>query len=360
MLFRNYHIKDLLSRLKLSFTKNDPAKYFAGGLPPLRSEIFDSKQFEQHGRSLALLHKTETGKTSELLVKRLKENEKILIEVRNLLTNSKNENHEVVLSGERILNNFYLIEENIDISKGHLYRDRRKNLPYLMNTGSAGLPRVYDIAVEIISHSDGRLDLGCFNSFVSTYKNKAYLKKNELWWLPDMLRLTLIENLRRISETIAINLTQQDLADYWSKTMMDTVQKDPKNLILDIADMARSNPPMEGLFVVEFMQKLRRIGATLSLPLNWMEQRLVEIGFTSRELVDLVNQKLQADQVSSANSLESLRFLRLVEWQEFKEWQEFVEKMNALWQTFQPNVYLRMDFSTPYNGVPTTNVTGKY
>jgi cyclic beta-1,2-glucan synthetase len=57
-------------------------------------------------------------------------------------------------AGEWLLDNFYLIEEQIRTGKKHLPKGYSRELPRLMN----GLPRVYDIAQEIISHGDGRVD----------------------------------------------------------------------------------------------------------------------------------------------------------------------------------------------------------
>ncbi len=62
-------------------------------------------------------------------------------------------------AGEWLLDNFYLIEEQIYTGKKHLPKGYSKGLPQLLKGTSAGLPRVYDIAVEIISHSDGHVDL---------------------------------------------------------------------------------------------------------------------------------------------------------------------------------------------------------
>lgn len=53
----------------------------------------------------------------------------------------------------------------------------------------------------------------------------------------------LIEKIRRISARIAIDKVDINLADYCTGKMFDTTEKAPKNLILVIADMARSKHP---------------------------------------------------------------------------------------------------------------------
>src|SRR6202012_4752071 len=92
--------------------------------------------------------------------------------------------------------------------------------------------------------------------FIECYQSITKLKLGELWAIPIMLRLALIENLRRVSARIAIDRINRKLADYWAKQMIETADKDPKSLILVIADMARSSPPMESSFVSELIRQL--------------------------------------------------------------------------------------------------------
>ena len=90
-----------------------------------------------------------------------------------------------------------------------------------------------------------------------------------------MLRLALIENLRRVGVRIAAGRIDRNLAN-WADQMMETAEQDPKSLILVIADMARSSPPMASAFVAEFARRLQGQSPALALPLTWIEQRLSE------------------------------------------------------------------------------------
>ncbi|HEX7973312.1 MAG TPA: NAD(P)H-dependent oxidoreductase subunit E, partial [Anaerolineales bacterium] len=55
-------------------------------------------------------------------------------------------------AGEWLLDNFYLIEEQIRTARRHLPKGYSRELPRLLSGPSAGHPRVYDIALETISH----------------------------------------------------------------------------------------------------------------------------------------------------------------------------------------------------------------
>ena len=112
------------------------------------------------------------------------------------------------------------------------------------------------------------------------YQTVAPLTLGELWAIPIMLRLALIENLRRVAAGSPPTAAGRNHADSWADQMIEIAEKDPKNLILVIADMARSNPPMASAFVAEFARRLQGQGPALALPLTWIEQRLAESGLT--------------------------------------------------------------------------------
>ena len=272
---------------------------------------------ERFGKTLAGRHKLSTKPAKDHLLKRLADNEIILHEVRKLLTDSIKRKYQVTPAGEWLIDNFYLIEEHIRIAKIHFPKKYSEDLPQLLDGASGGLTRIYDIVLQIISHSDGRIDIESLSSFVKAYQTVTNLQLGELWAIPIMLRLALIENLRRVSARIAIDRVDGNLADYWAKQMIETAEKDPKNLILVIADMARSNPPIVSAFVSELTRQLRGKGPDLALSLNWIEQQLSESGLTSNELVNAENQKQAADQVSMSNSIGSLRLLGAMDWREF-------------------------------------------
>ena len=118
-------------------------------------------------------------------------------------------------AGEWLLDNFYLIEEQIRIAKRYLPKGYSKALPRLSQGASAGLPRVYDIAIQIISHSDGRLDIQNLSNFIAAYQKTSYLTIGELWAIPIMIRLALLENLSRVAARIAVDRNDTSLANDW-------------------------------------------------------------------------------------------------------------------------------------------------
>ncbi len=326
-----------------NYRRTGVAKKYANDEAPLRAELFSSDQMRRHGKALADSHKIALGRAQDRLLTRLGDNEGVLVGACNLLTAAVTAKRRIAPAGEWLLDNFYLIEEQIRTAKRHLPKGYSQGLPRLLNGPSAGLPRVYDIALETIAHGDGRVDLESLSSFVTAYQAVTALKLGELWAIPIMLRLALIENLRRVGARIAADRIDRNLADYWADQMTGIAEKDPKSLILLIADMARSSPPMVSSFVAEFARRLQGQSPALAIPLTWIEQTLSESGLSIEQLVQSENRQQAADQVSVSNSIGSLRFLGAI------DWREFVETMSVVEQVLRDDpagVYGRMDFAS--------------
>ena len=336
-------IRRLALRLRARLGSNRPAQHYAAGEPPLRSGLFSAEQMEHHGKALAASHTLISERSKDRLLKRLAENEDILQGVRALLTESVQANLRIAPAGEWLLDNFYLIEEQIRTAKRHLPKGYSQELPRLRDGKSAGHPRVYDIALETIAHGDGLVDPESLSSFVTAYQTVTILTIGELWAIPIMLRLALIENLRRVAALVAADRINRNLANSWADQMIEVAQKDPKSLILVIADMARSQPNLVSSFVAEFARRLQGQSLDLVLPLTWIEQRLSESGRNIEQLVRADNQQQAADRVSVSNTISSLRFLAAM------DWRVFVETMSIVEQTLRKDpgdVYDKMDFAT--------------
>jgi cyclic beta-1,2-glucan synthetase len=134
-----------------------------------------------------------------------------------------------------------------------------------------------------------------------------------------MLRLALLENLRRIAIRIAMCKWDREAANLWADRMLEVAEKEPKKLVLALADLVREEQPLTSAFVAEFTRRLRGQNPASTLPMNWLEQQLAETNHTAEQLIQLESQNQAADQLSMSNSIGSLRFLSAMDWREFVE-----------------------------------------
>jgi len=284
-----------------------------------------------------------SGPGKDLLLSRLAENEEVLLQVYELLVEAVASDLRLASASGWLLDNFYKVEEQIRIARHHLPKNYSRELPQIGRGPLAGFPRAYDLARELVLHTDGRVGYEDLKRFISSYQEVQVLNLGELWAVPIMLRLALIENLRRISLGIANDRIDRNSADYWADLMIRTAENDPKNMIIVVADLAESNPPMSQAFVAELFRRLEGQSRTLTLPLTWVEQRLSEMGMTTEQIVQHAIQHEAADKVSIGNMVESFRFI------DSTDWRKFVEEMSVVEIALSndpPDVYRHMDFLT--------------
>ncbi|HEX3058913.1 MAG TPA: hypothetical protein VHP62_06085, partial [Usitatibacter sp.] len=88
--------------------------------PPLRSELFSAEQMEQHGRALAATHTLAPGRARDRLIARLADNDLVLLRICADFASAVAAGRRVTPGAEWLLDNFYLIEEQIRTAKRHL------------------------------------------------------------------------------------------------------------------------------------------------------------------------------------------------------------------------------------------------
>ena len=166
---------ELISNMRALFQTNN-AVLSLQNEEPLRLELFNSDQMKRYGKSLAESHKLFIGPGSDHLLARLADNEDILNEANKLLTDLIKGNNQIAPAGEWLIDNFYIIEEHIRTAKLHFPKNYSKDLPLLRDGASAGLIRICDIVLQIISHSDGRIDLDSVSRFIKAYQTVTHLQ----------------------------------------------------------------------------------------------------------------------------------------------------------------------------------------
>ena len=335
-------IRNGIERLKARIGVDGLFREFGNDLP-LRSDLFSLAQLEEHAHALAAWHEIDPRRGADRLLVRLTSNETILREAYKLMLDAVEHDRHIVPAGEWLLDNYYLIEEQIRTCRRHLPKQYSRGLPRLLNGPSAGYPCVYDLALELISHVDGRIDGQVLRSFVAAYQKGRSLTLGELWAVPIMMRQALVENLRRVAGRIATGRLHRNSASQWCDEFIECAESSPKDLVLRLADMARPNPILSSAFVAELARRLQGQGPALAFPLTWVEQCLAENGHTIEQMVQIEGQQQAVDQVSIGNSINSLRELEAV------NWREFVEGLSIVEQTLRldpAGVYPRMDFQT--------------
>ena len=306
---------------------------------PLRAEPFSAAQMAVHGRQLAARHELVRDALPERLLARLAVNAELIQHACASLTRAAGAGQQLTPAAACLLDHFHLIDEHIRIARHDLSPGESRALPRLAN----GTARAYQLALEAVSHGDGRLERESLARFLAAYQEGAPLTLAELRAIPTMLRLALVENLRRLGARLDRQRVGRALARNWAGRMIETAEQRPGDLVLLMADMARAVQPMDACFVAELARVLEGQSGALSQVLQWLGTRLADEESSVEAAVQADSAGRAADQVSIGNSIASLRLLAAI------DWREFLETMSAVEQALRLDpcgAYGRMDAAT--------------
>jgi cyclic beta-1,2-glucan synthetase len=175
---------------------------FANDPTPLRAELFSTSQMMAHCKMLANRSGVVNGYVSANLQNRLADNEKVLLKTKELLISAHRSNAGSIKDQEWMQTNFFVIQEQVQKVRSLMIQ--LDNILPLLETGPLkGRPRIYEIAAEIVSHSNSQIELEQVVTFIAAYQQEAALRVGELKAVRVMLKFVLIENLRRLAVRMA-------------------------------------------------------------------------------------------------------------------------------------------------------------
>lgn len=251
--------------------------------------------------------------------------------------------HPISPAAEWLLDNYYLIEEQVRLVRDDLPARYGRELPRLTEGPFAQHPRVFEAIVELVSHTDARLDEEYLLRFVDGYQDVAPLSIGEIWAVPIMLRVALVENVRRLSAHVVASHLSGKMADEWADRLLLVEPGRAEELRALVTELETAVGHADPVFLLRLAQRLSGQDTTAEALGAWLDRHLGEAGIELDSLAHDLQQGQAADQVSIANSITSVRFLDAYEWRAFFETASLVEQ---ILREDPVGVYPRMDFKS--------------
>src|SRR5579884_1895463 len=198
-----------------------PAHWHADSRACIRGEPCGLEALEIQARVLAGACRTAERTISEgPLLQQLERNGRLLVDTyrRIAAAAAQSAGARLTSDAEWLLDNFYIVEDVLREVRRDLPHGYYKKLPKLANSALAGYPRVYALALALIAHTDSNLDEAHIARFVQAFQTVAPLTIGELWAVPTMLRLGLLENLGRLSEQMLHVWDERRRAEEWVRS----------------------------------------------------------------------------------------------------------------------------------------------
>ena len=307
---------------------------------PIRAELFGIERLEQHAESLAVAQRVmRQSDRGRRLLPRVEHNGRVLRASYRVIANAIREERAITPAAEWLVDNFHVVDEQLREIRADLPPGFYRELPKLAEGPLAGYPRVYGIAWAFVAHTDSRLDPESLRRFVHAYQRVQPLTMGELWAVAITLRVVLVENLRRLAESIVRGRAARQEADALADELLGVGDG-------DVAPTAKGLERFEGgplvtAFAVQLVQRLREQDRAVTPALRWLDQRLEAQGRTSEEIVRIEHQRQAAMNVTVRNVIMSMSLMSALDWAQFFETVSLVDEVLRA----GPN-YAAMDFAT--------------
>ncbi len=300
---------------------------------PLRDELLSIEKLEERARGLAVRFALNPNprKAAKNILPRFEDNARVLRQAYVTLADDVHRGGSVTPAAEWLLDNYHLVASEVLNARRNLPLGYYRELPKLDLRELAGHARIYALAEEIIRHSDSRLDRPQLVRFMNSFQAAAPLTIGELWAWPSMLKLALIENLRRLAEEMLEDRAAVREADAYVARIDAAGQGTPPPLPSEL----------HAGYVHQLLERLREYGPRLSAVRAAVETHLSAQNMTTEDALRNEHQRQAAAQVSVANVITSLRFCSALDWSQHFEAVSLVERVL---QRDPAGVYGNMDF----------------
>jgi cellobiose phosphorylase len=300
----------------------------------LHGELLGVARLEERARALAAGFTLSRNRRRGALrlLRRLADDKKMLRQAYHTLSGDARRGEAIAPATEWLLDNFHLVESEMREVRHNLPHRYYRELPKLATRELKGHARIYAMAAEMLRYSDARLDAHRLTRFIYAYQTVAPLTIGELWAWPSMLKLALVEHLRRLAEELVETRAGRRAAD----AHFDAFERGHDQL-----------PPLPEsfhvAFVAQLLQRMREYGAGAAELRKQLEERLVASGTTVEETVRAGHQRLAMGNLSMGNTITSLRLCATLDWNDYVEEVSLIE---GILQRDPQGTYGRMEFAS--------------
>lgn len=310
------------------------------GAQPIRSELYGLEHLEFHARELAKqMHDVNVG-PGRPLVRLFVRNTRSLQQSHHTISRAHQDREPLGHDAEWLLDNYHIISDAIKEVRTDLPQGFYRWLPKLASGPLEGFPRVYALAVELTAHSDSSLDENNLSRFIQAFQSVVPLTVGELWAVPIMLRLCLLENLRRLAKQITLSRLHRQRAFAWIETNLPTIASCSERTHFGID---RIHPDWADCYTTHLLETLHENDVSSPDAAERLQSCLDRAGHSTHEVLRREKERQAANQVSIGNCVTSLRLLSALDWSRFFERHSLLE---SRLHGDPAGVYAKQDFAT--------------
>ena len=245
-------------------------------------------------------------------------------------------------ASEWLVDNIYLINEQAQFIRKNFPKCYYRKLPTLINGPVKAQKRIYAIILTLLEQTDGLCDPETLKGFLWEYQTIQPLTMGELWAVPLIFRMTIIQKLRELFEVVNQDIPPLKQANVFFKRITPLLSDFSGTVHRSIQAIERrmdlSNPT-----VLVYLAKYIRERVECSSLAHWLEARTATHDLSLIELIEEEQHRQSQNRVTAGQLITSLRQISNVIWDLHFEELSLVDKTL---RHDPAGVYPRMDFQS--------------
>ena len=294
----------------------------------IRDASLTVEELEEHARSTALEHSVSSKKNIlNWPLTRMNDSYSFIRTVYEDLNADVLKKRALPPAAEWLLDNYYVIEEQVKGLRRDLSRKSYYDLPVLKKGPHKGFTRIYAIAMELVAHTDGQIEERTLLKYLEAYQSHSILFEREICVIPAMLRLALIENIRLISENIMETRKQWNLADEITEKWLLETTDDPDKMIRMFENNSKIIEEANPSLLEHLFYRLRISGRRYADVLRYIDEKLDKFSITTEAIAQKEHNAQAVSTVCMGNCIVSLKYISSLNWTDLFETASYLEKI---------------------------------
>ncbi len=312
-------------------------------IPQAPRVLLGEQQLREHARMLARTCPLLATPGPDRLLEGLADDEKRLDAAFVKARATAADKRSLEPAAEWLVDNFYVIKEQIKEIRTGLPKPYRRQLPTVQAAHAQATPRILRLMSELVQHVDGNVREHVVHDFVDAFQQETHLTIGELWAIPLMLRLALVKQLRPVAESIVRRIDDTESAARWARRLLETARSAPAEVVQTVAEMSQQRTDLSAAWVAEFQRRTQGRHPALAMAVLWVEQRVAAGHLDVATVLESESRAQAMAQVSISNCISSLRMIGRADWSALVE---SVGAVDAQLRADPAGVYADMDFAT--------------
>ena len=286
----------------------------------IEDTLLGREEFKNHARQIAKRHgiPKERDYKAPSVIPGVINCLNTIKETYDLYSKDFEEKKRIVPAAEWLVDNYYIIKDQINEIKRFFDKKTVKRLPVVNSLGEEALysesfpyprllPRIYILAHEIVSHTDGVVDGEKISDFINAYQEINYLKIDEIWELGVMLKIALLEKICSIASKLVNIKSERDIAEKYAESLISIKEKEKKEIEKFFMKCFGKIGMDRQTLIEHFSHRVKPYKNLSAVCREFFDEKLSEFESGLEKLVRMEHELQTSLQVSIGNSITSLR-----------------------------------------------------